>query len=330
MGTDKFKSGSEIHLRSSVQFLAKNCLWLVLVLASARAETLTIATYNVENYTPADRMTEAGYRKGYPKPESEKQALRTVIRHLNADILALHEMGGTPYLEELRRDLKADGLEYPYATLLEGPDADRHIALLARRTPKAVKPHANVEFTYFGARERVKRGLLEATFATEAGDLTIFAVHLKSRFTDRPDDPQSVARRIAEATAVRDIVLRRFPVPAGERFLILGDCNDGTASKAVQHLLARGKTGIAKLLPATDSRGEMWTHYYHAGESYSRVDHIMISAGLQPAVKEGAARIFDAPETRLASDHRPVTVTFELDRLQVGRRGSEVKASAGK
>ena len=313
-----------------MRFVAKNCLWLVLILASARAETLTIATYNVENYTAADRMTDVGYRKEYPKPESEKQALRTVIRHLNADILALQEMGGAPYLEELQRDLRADGLEYSYATLLEGPDVDRHIALLARRTPKAVRPHANVEFTYFGARERVKRGLLEATFATEAGDLTIFAVHLKSRFTDRPDDPQSVTRRTAEATAVRDIVLRRFPVPAGERFLILGDCNDVTASKAVQHLLARGKTGIAQLLPATDSRGERWTHYYHAGESYSRVDHIMVSAGLLPAVKVGAARIFDAPETQLASDHRPVAVTLVLDQPQAERGPSAVQATAKK
>ena len=74
------------------------------VLASA---ALTIATYNVENYVPANRVTEAGYRQEYPKPETEKLALRGVIRGLNADVLVLQEMGSQPYLEELRRDLKA-------------------------------------------------------------------------------------------------------------------------------------------------------------------------------------------------------------------------------
>jgi endonuclease/exonuclease/phosphatase family metal-dependent hydrolase len=297
-----------------VQSVVKTCLWIVLIVAAARAETLTIATYNVENYVAADRMTEAGYRKDYPKPETEKQALRTVIRGLHADILALQEMGAAPYLDELRRDLRADGLDYPYALLLEGPDPDRHVALLARRVPKSVKSHANLEFTYFGAREKVKRGLLEATFATPAGDLTVFALHLKSRFTDRPDDPLSAVRRGAEAIAVRDAVLERFPSPDGARYLILGDCNDSKESKAVQHLLRRGRTGVSELLPAMDSRGEVWTHYYHTEDSYSRVDHILVSPALHAAVEGGAAHIYDAPETRLASDHRPVVVMLKLEK----------------
>src|SRR5436190_20095185 len=87
------------------------------------AETLTVASYNIENYGPADRMTEAGFRKDYPKPEAEKQALRRVIRALNADVLALQEMGGQPYLDELRRDLKAEGLDYPHAALATAVDA---------------------------------------------------------------------------------------------------------------------------------------------------------------------------------------------------------------
>ena len=49
-----------------------------LLLLESRAETLTVATYNIENYGPANRVTEAGYRKDYPKPEPEKRALRGV------------------------------------------------------------------------------------------------------------------------------------------------------------------------------------------------------------------------------------------------------------
>jgi endonuclease/exonuclease/phosphatase family metal-dependent hydrolase len=295
-----------------VKSVAKNCLSLVLLLAVARAETLTTATYNVENYTAADRMTEAGYRKDYPKPEQEKQALRVVIHALNADVLVLEEMGTAAYLDELQRDLKAEGLDYSYAVLLEGPDPDRHVALLARRPPKSVRQYSALEFTYFNAPEKVKRGLLEVTFATAEGDVTLFAVHLKSRLTDRPDDPQSTIRRIGEATAVRDAVLRRFPDPSSAHFLILGDCNDTKESKALQRLAKRGQTDIGLLLPAADARGETWTHAYRKEDSYSRIDHILVSPGLLAAVVDGAAHIYDGPGVREASDHRPVMVTLKL------------------
>lgn len=288
-------------------------LGLALGLAFARAESIVIATYNVENYGVADRMTAEGFRKEYPKPEVEKAAVRTVIRGMKADMLFLQEVGGRPYLDELRRDLKAEGLDYPFAEVLEGGDAERHVALLSRRPIRRLVAHAELAFDYLGGKERVKRGLLEVTFAAGAGEFTVFAVHLKSRFTERPDDPMSNLRRTGEATAVRDAVLRRFPDPRTARFLILGDCNEGKASKAVQRLQRRGATEIAQLLPAADSRGETWTHAYRKEETYSRVDHVLVSPGLRAAVAGGAARIYDGAGVKDASDHRPVTVTLELD-----------------
>ncbi len=288
------------------------CLCL-LAAARLRAETLTIATYNIENYGPANRMTEAGYRKDYPKPEPEKSALRTVLRGLNADVLVVQEMGPQPYLDELRRDLKSAGLDYPFAVLAAAADADRHVAVLARRPLKAVTTHTDLSFAYFGGKETVKRGLLEATIATVAGDVTLFAVHLKSRFTERADDPMSAIRRAGEATAIRDRILKRFPAPAESRFLVLGDCNDSRASKAAAFLQKRGKTEIATLLGAADSRGDSWSHVFRREESYTRVDHIFVSPGLLPAVQGGAAKIYDGDGVRAASDHRPVFVVLALE-----------------
>lgn len=289
--------------------------WLGLLLcAPARADTLTLATYNLENYGAADRMTEAGFRKDYPKPESEKAALRQVLRALGADVLVLQEMGPQPYLDELRRDLKSAGLDYPHHALAAAADADRHVALLSKRPLERVTTHTDLHFAYFGARETVKRGLLEATIRSASGDLTLFAVHLKSRFTERPDDPMSATRRAGEATAIRDRVLQRFPDPAAARFVVLGDCNDGRTSKAVAFLQRRGKTEICALLPAADSRGEHWTHAFRREETYSRVDHIFVSPALKGAVQDGAARIHDGPGVREASDHRPVMVLLKLDK----------------
>jgi endonuclease/exonuclease/phosphatase family metal-dependent hydrolase len=289
--------------------------WLVVlagVATALRAETLTVATYNIENYGPADRLTDAGYRKEYPKPEAEKRALRNVIRALNADVLVLQEMGAQPYLDELRRDLKAEGIDYPFATLANAADVDRHVAVLSKRPLKAVKTYDALEFSYFGTKERVKRGLLEASVATSAGDVTFFAVHLKSRFTDRADDPMSALRRAAEATAVRDAVLKRFPAPESARFVVLGDCNDNKGSRTLVHLAQRGKTIVAVLLAAADSRGEVWSHAYRKEQSYSRVDHILVSPALVGSVSGGAARIYDGVGVQEASDHRPLIMTLNL------------------
>ncbi len=285
--------------------------WL-LVWSVTGAEPLRIATFNIENYGPANRMTAAGYRKDYPKPETAKRALREVIRGLRADVLVLQEMGGRPYLEELRRDLAAEGVHYPHAELLEAADEVRHVAVLAKRPFKAVTRHTDLTFKYFDLPTEVKRGLLEVVLPVAGGEVTLWALHLKSRYTDRPDDPSSARRRSGEATAIRDRVLARFPRPAEARFVIAGDFNDGKSSAALRYMQKRGKTAIATLLPAQDSRGETWTYVYRKDEVYNRVDHILVSPGLRAAVPAAGAEIYDGPGVLEASDHRPVVVTLDV------------------
>jgi len=108
-------------------------------------------------------------------------------------------------------------------------------------------------------------------------------------------------------------VLARFPDPGSARFLILGDCNDGRTSQPLQRLRRRGRTEVAWLLPAADSRGETWTHAYRKQDKYSRLDHVLVSPGLRSAVRGGAAQIFDGAGVPEASDHRPVRVALVLD-----------------
>jgi endonuclease/exonuclease/phosphatase family metal-dependent hydrolase len=276
---------------------------------------LTIATYNIANYTLTGRIVEGIYMRGYPKTEKEKTALRAVIKALDADILALQEMGTQPFLNELLRDLKTEGVDYPHAQLIEAADTDRHVAVLSRRPFTTVRKHTDLTFKYFDATERVKRGLLEVHVKTGAGDLALFIVHLKSRLTDRKDDPESVQRRLAEAQAVRDRVLLVYPKPAGNpdaRFMILGDFNDIRANPPLQRLVKQGRVEITQALRATDSRGEVWTHFYEKRDTYTRVDHILVSPALKKFVTGGVAHIYDGPGVREASDHRPVYVRLDL------------------
>ena len=109
----------------SFRFVGLLLCYALRLTIDGRGETITIATYNVENYGPANRMSEGIYRKDYPKPEAEKRALRSVIRGLGAEILVMQEMGDRPYLEELRRDLKAEGCDYPFAELASAACANR-------------------------------------------------------------------------------------------------------------------------------------------------------------------------------------------------------------
>jgi endonuclease/exonuclease/phosphatase family metal-dependent hydrolase len=283
--------------------------WLTLVCG---AQALTVATYNIENYTLANRMVDGVYREAYPKPEKERAALRQVIRGIEPDVLAVCEMGPQPFLDEFQRELKHAGLEYPYAVLLDAADSDRHVAVLSKVPFKEIRRHADLSYTYFDQRERVKRGALEVVFATDQGEISVFVLHLKSKYTERKDDPEAALQRALEAETVRDLVLARFPVPAESKFIVCGDWNDTRGTRPVRALQKRGDTVIGELLRAADSRGEAWTHYFRREDLYSRIDYLMVSPGLKPFVREGSARIFDGPGTGEASDHRPVVVELKL------------------
>ncbi len=280
------------------------------LLLAASAQALTLATYNVENYLVADRRVDGVFRPAFPKPESEKAALRAVIRTLDADLLALQEMGRQPFLDELQRDLRAEGLDYPHAALVAGADEDRHVALLSRVPLKAVHRHVRLPAGKRGAT--VRRGVLEAVVATDRGDLSVFVIHLKSRRTDDPADPEGRTQRADEAVAVRDLVLRRHPDPSRALFVVCGDFNDSPASRPLRALTRRGRTVIGSLLPAADSRGETWTHVYRREDAYTRLDYLLVSPALRRRVAAPGARIVDVPAVRHASDHRPVVVRFDL------------------
>lgn len=286
--------------------LKAGTLLLFLVAGRLAGEPLRIATWNVGNYGPTGRVTSAGYRSDYPKPEAEKAALRATLHRLDADVLALQEMGPPAYLEELARDLAREGLHYPHRAIAADGEPRRN-ALLSRRPLHAVQTHRDLEFPYLGQTARLRRGLLEASLATPEGDLTLIVLHLKSPLSDDPRDPRADALRRAEAGAVRDRLRERFPDSRGARFLLLGDCNEVPNGPAVQTLRRRGRTEMLRLAPAADDRGDSWTHHHRRGETYARVDLFLYSPALAPWIA-GPGVILDGSDVRQASDHRPVVI----------------------
>ena len=272
-----------------------------------------MATYNLYNYLSMDREVDGHWQEDYPKPEAEKTALREAIRAADADVLAVQEIGGPGYLEELQRDLRAEGLDYPHAAILMGPDETRHTAVLSRLPFSRVLTHDRLDFTFNGEREQVRRGLLEVGFETDGVAWTLFVVHLKSRWTIRKSDPLARKQRAGEAQVCRDLIRRSFPDPERDLYLIVGDFNDARDSSPLRRFLEVSGRELSQRVDAVDSRGEAWTFHYRKRDLYERVDFLLASPALAKHIVGGSARIIDIlPATDIASDHRPVCVELSF------------------
>lgn len=281
-----------------------------------RPEKVRIATYNVRNYLIEDRRVEGRWRPQYPKPEVEKKAVWAVLEAAHPDIIVFQEMGSGPFLAELQTDLRSRGLEYSYSHVVEAVDEKRHVALLSRypfEISEGVRP---LDFSYFGERIGVKRGLLEARF--EFGDTAfiLFGVHLKSRYTDNREDPDSSKRRSSEARTLRNYIREQFPPEEDPRYLVVGDFNDTRRSSTLNYFLSVSDTVLTEAVPATDSRGETWTYFYDSDDVYSRIDFFLASPALFPRVAGGAGGIIDIEESLVASDHRLVWIDLAVDGIK--------------
>lgn len=282
------------------------------VTAPLAAGSIRIATYNLNNYLIMDRHVGGKWRPSYPKPESEKAILREVIHQPAPDILAVQEIGGLPFLEELRSDLSDEGLYYPYITLMQAADSVRYVAVLSKFAPTQVVKHQDLNFKYQASRETVRRGLLEVSFTrADSSIFKLFVVHLKSRWSDVKADPESQQRRTREAEACRDRIIERTYAIGMTDFLIAGDFNDHPASAPLRRFYRKGALDIGGLVHAVDTRGEQWTHFYRKQVEYSLVDGFIVSGSLADSI-EGSGHVVDLPNVLAGSDHRMVYVDLEI------------------
>jgi endonuclease/exonuclease/phosphatase family metal-dependent hydrolase len=262
-----------------------------------------------------DRIVAGKWRPNYPKPEKEKAALRTIITKANADILALQELGDESFLRELWHDLNTTGgPKYQHAVLMHGadPEEERHLAVLSRLPFVSVTRHTELEFNYFDSRESPDRGLLEVEFETNGVHWRLFNLHLKSKWTERKEDPEGAIRREKEARTIRDYVRKTYPPETKPNYLIGGDFNDHKNMAALRRFLTvNGKT-LSRIIPCSDSRGHRWTHHYAKQDSYSRIDFIVTSPTMSERFVPETGIVQDGPDASTASDHRLVQADFSF------------------
>ena len=150
-------------------------LWFLLA-RQLFAGSFTVGTYNLELYTDTPIFNLP------PKSEEARKIIRQSIKALNADILALQEIGSPKGLQELRAALKNDGVDYPYFEHVISYDTNLHLAFLSKYPITRRNPHTNENFLFQGRRFHVLRGFAEIEVEMPGNfRCTLITAHLKSK-----------------------------------------------------------------------------------------------------------------------------------------------------
>ena len=279
-------------------------------------DTFRVATYNLENYLDEPEGTRP------VKSPASRAKIRESLRALNADVVALQEVGGTNALLELRASLRAEGLEYPFWEHVTGGDTNIHVALLSRFPIVARHPHTNESFLLFGRRFRVSRGFAEVDVQVNSRySFTLFTTHLKSR---RPvPEADEAELREQEALLLREKIDARLAANPNANLIVLGDLNDTKDSKSTRAVLGHGKHALVDTRPAErngdnqpnsnpryDPRNVTWTHHYGKEDTYSRIDYILLSRGMAREWKKDDTYVLTLANWGVGSDHRPLLAAF--------------------
>ncbi len=304
-----------ISLRS-LSRLAPLFLGLAVAPAIFAADTIRVATYNLENYLEQA----AGTRLA--KSAAAKAKIRESIRALKPDVIALQEVGGEAALLELRASLKADGCDFPYWNITPGFDTNIFVAVLSRLPFTATHPHTNLNYLLSGRRMQVSRGFAEVDIkANDRYAFKLITVHLKSRRQVATADEGDM--RLEEARLLRELVDSRLAANPKVNLVVLGDFNDVYDSPAAKEVVGRGANKLVDTRPAErngdnlpnenpryNPRNITWTHFYGKEDTYSRIDYILLSPGMARELVPAETYVLALPNWGAGSDHRPVVATF--------------------
>jgi endonuclease/exonuclease/phosphatase family metal-dependent hydrolase len=272
-------------------------------------EAVTFAHYNIENYLEMNR-TEGGQAVLGPKPEREKNTLIRIIKEIHPDILGVAEMGPPDQFEEFQKRLKDAGLDFSFSEYVNGPDRDRHLALLSRFTIVERHSEKDLFVDLNGQRAPVERGFLDVTIEVDPTfRLRVVGAHLKSKLA--VPSGEALLRR-NEAHLLRqhiDGVLSKDP---NENLLVYGDLNDTKDQPAIQEILGpRQGPNRLQEIPLADAQGDRWTYYRRLSDTYDRIDFILADKALLPQIDQARSYLYRSIDWYTASDHRPVVLVLK-------------------
>ncbi|WP_395745314.1 endonuclease/exonuclease/phosphatase family protein [Prosthecobacter sp.] len=284
---------------------------LAALLSAAEPERLTFCSYNLKNWLTMERS--AG-RPAAPKPETERAQVVKMLAAIHPDILGVCEIGTADDLAELQQRLQAAGVDLPYTELAHGGDETRRLALLSRLPIKTRNSQTALSYHIGAQTLPFQRGILDVTIAvTPTFDLHLLGVHLKSMRIVTEADQAEMRRN--EARLLRQHIEAIFAQEPGACILAYGDFNSHRNDPALAEIMGGvrgGETSLSDVL-LRDANGEVWTHFWDAADTYSRLDYCFTSRLLRPHIDTRNSHVHADRDFYKASDHRPLVLKISAE-----------------
>jgi endonuclease/exonuclease/phosphatase family metal-dependent hydrolase len=274
---------------------------------------IVFAGYNLEDYFQSSDFPD-GREKVSKSPEAIAAEIR-VIQDIHPDIIGVCEMGPPNEFADFQARLKAAGLDYPNSEYVQGPDPERHVALLSKFPIVSRQSLPDVPFQLDGREEKAARGFLDVTISIGTTQVRFIGVHLKSKLKDTVEDEEDLRRN--EAHLLRQHIDQVLATPPAPLLVVYGDFNDTKNSPSLKEITGpRGSSASLRDLWLKDDAGDHWTEYWDAADVYTRIDYILVTRNLLPAVDLPHSYIYRSPYWNLASDHRAVVAALRLNKVQ--------------
>jgi endonuclease/exonuclease/phosphatase family metal-dependent hydrolase len=268
---------------------------------------LSLATFNVKDlFDPADEAAR-------PYVDAKLSTLARCFAQIDADVLALQEVGSLECLRQILERLEGRG-RYGEPIVAAPDDRGIRCALLSRLPlahVRVLKPERLAFPVFragdpppFGDRISMRRGVICARVDAGAlGDIDVFVAHFKSkrRMPERKADgslPDGVERasgleiaeaelrslvyRAAEALWLRSIVDARLAEASDARIAVMGDLNDGADSLIVRTLIGVSPGALracADRVPEAHRFSVLW------GGRKEQLDHVLATDNLYEQIK---------------------------------------------
>ena len=285
------------------------------------AETLTVATYNLENGFDAFDDPYSGDEAMDPKPAAAWAAAAEVVQASDADVVFVQEVENEAALAAWVAAFLPDAGYREVLVVPTNSERGIHLGVLSRVPIDGVTSHRWSTLTHPATpdkRWRFARDLQRVDLRVAdapGGVLHAFHVHLKSN-RDAADDPRSMLKRTAEAMELRRHAERLLTERPGAWVLAVGDFNSDPTGEAERPFPA-AEALLREPSPLIDvfkgvPRVQRITH--PGGRRYPSVvfDLILASPPLAQRVLPERRQVVEPAAGRRGSDHRLVAATFNV------------------
>lgn len=272
---------------------------------------IRVTSYNYLNLY--DRIDDPGVKdEGTPeKPMEQRQAGGQVLRELDSDVVSFQEIEkGSLLQSELDRET---GGRYGVVHIDGNDERSSDVAFASKHRVVGVRSYKDHRYTLPGNPEEQKfrRDLLETDVVLPGNvPLKVFTVHFKSK---RGGEASDILRE-GEAREARKLIKEAVRDLPHKNYVVMGDFNDTPDSGTARALTATDADGWS-LVDVAAYAGNSTPTYPTSPEDAAkwgskRIDFILTSPEM--ADRLTSVSVHRTPAAHIASDHFPLTATFDM------------------